>query len=152
MCARRQRLSTIGAPPCSSPLREAQQDDALSSHGSQQRQGYLVLHGRTLNACDFSVQWDKREFRYGQLWPRCLVVMSCRKTNVNPANTNMPAQDVFNVSCRHAAYLSTVMFLSLLPRKADAFTRQPDRENGEEPRHRCPLPLHTWQRGFSSLT
>lgn len=85
-------------------------------------------------------------------WQSCLVVMSCRKTSVNPANTNMPAQDVFNVSCRHAAYLSTVMFLSLLPRKADAFTRQPDRENGEEPRHRCPLPLHTWQRGCSSLT
>ena len=50
-------------------------------------------------------------------WPRCLVVMSGRKTSVNPANTNMPAQDVFNVSCRHAAYLSTVMFLSLLPRR-----------------------------------
>lgn len=100
----------------------------------------------------FPCNGDKREFRYGQLWQSCLVVMSCRKTSVNPANTNMPAQDVFNVSCRHAAYLSTVMFLSLLPRKADAFTRQPDRENGEEPRHSRPLPLHTWQRGCSSLT
>ena len=73
-------------------------------------------------------------------------------TIVTPANTNMPTQDVFNVSCRHAAYLSTVMFLSLFSRKADAFTRQPDRENGEEPRHSRPLPLHTWQRGCSSLT
>ena len=65
----------------------------------------------------FPCNGDKREFRYGQLWQSCLVVMSGRKTSVNPANTNMPAQDVFNVSCRHAAYLSTVMFLSLLPRR-----------------------------------
>lgn len=76
-----------------SPATAANSDRAISF--------YTDVHSTRVT---FPCNGDKREFRYGQLWPRCLVVMSCRKTSVNPANTNMPAQDVFNVSCRHAAY------------------------------------------------